>query len=182
MIVYQWSRSLRWFFRIAFLPQCHRSPSVTGYKAENSFSVRCPTRGDARGFRDSNPVLSGFLYSFDAKQVSKIMKMNDFRTRFWTDYNYMTLARKRCRKWWKWTTSEIGFQRIMTLLWCETSAENHENERFPNPLLSGYLYSFGVKQVSKNMKMNDFRTRFWASPYVALVRNRCRKWWKRTFS
>ena len=76
------------------MPQCHRSPSVTGYKAENSFSVRCPTRGDARGFRDSNPVLSGFLYSFDAKEVSKIMKMNDFRIQFGADF-YIALVRKK---------------------------------------------------------------------------------------
>ena len=82
--------------------------------------------------------------------------------------------------------SGFGFERISIKLWCETAVENHENERLPNPVWSGFLYtfaakhgskpttlflenitalneflySFGVKQVSKIMKVNDVRTPF----------------------
>ena len=41
-----------------------------------------------------------------------------------------------------------------------TFQRDAESERFQNPVFSGFLYSFGAKQVSKIMKMNDFRIRF----------------------
>ena len=50
-----------------------------------------------------------------------------------------------------------------------------ESERFPDPVLNGFLYSFGAKQVSKIMKINDFRIQFGADFYIALVRNKCGK-------
>ena len=62
-----------------------------------------------------------------------MMKMNDFRTRF-RAIHYIALV--------------------------EAGVENDENERLPNPVFSDSLYSFGAKQVSEMMKMNDFQTRF----------------------
>ena len=69
---------------------------------------------------------------------------------------------------------------------CPKPVPKHQKTReaapLPDLVLSDSLYSFGAKHVSEIMKMNDFRTRFWAIHYVALVRNRCRKWRKWTIS
>ena len=64
-------------------------------------------------------VLSDFLYSFGAKQVLKMMKMKDVRTRFW-EIPYIALVRISCRKSWKWTLSEPGFERFIMYLWRKT--------------------------------------------------------------
>ena len=89
------------------------------------------------------------------------MKMSDFRIWFWA-IPYLALASDHARN---------GAKQV---------SQNDENERLLNPVLSDSLYSFGAKQVSEITKINDFRTRFWAIPYVALVRSRCRKWRKWT--
>ena len=65
--------------------------------------------------------------------------MNDFRNRFWADI-WIGLVWNRCRKSWKWTISARGFERILKSFWCETVVGIHENERFPHPVLSRYLY------------------------------------------
>ena len=70
--------------------------------------------------------------------------------------------------------SGSGFQRISISLSCDTGVENHENERCPDSVLNGFLYSFGAKQLSRIMKMNDFRIEFGADFYIALVRKRDR--------
>ena len=63
------------------------------------------------------------------------------------------------------------FERISISLWCDTVVENHDHERCPDPVLSGFLYSFGAKQVSRIMKMNDFRIQFGADFYIAMKVN-----------
>ena len=68
--------------------------------------------------------------------------------------------------------SGSGFERISMQLWCERGVGNYENERCPDPVLSGFLYSFGAKQVSK---MDDFRFKFGKDFYITLVRNKCRE-------
>ena len=59
-------------------------------------------------------------------------------------------------------------------LWCDTGVENHDNERCPDSVFSSFLYSFGAKELSRIMKMNDFRIEFGADFYIALVRKRDR--------
>ena len=49
----------------------------------DSLYIWCETGvGNDENERFPNPVLSDCLYSFDAKQMSEMMKMNDFRIRF----------------------------------------------------------------------------------------------------
>ena len=117
--------------------------------------------------------------------MSEITKMNEFRTRFWA-ISYIALVSSFGEnqlsvndfRIWFWTIHYIALASDHARNGAKQVSQNDENERLLNPVLSDSLYSFGAKQVSKMMKMSDFRIRFWTIHYIVLVRNRCRKLWK----